>query len=54
LTLPIAANSLNGAVYDPTTLRLYVEEACVIGDCEPLFQVFVLTTVDAIFADGFE
>jgi hypothetical protein len=54
LTLPIAADSLNGAVYDPATQRLCVEEACVTGDCEPLFQVFVLTTVDEIFADRFE
>ena len=54
LTLPVAADALNGAVYDPATHRLYVEEACVIGDCEPLFQVFELMTVDEIFADGFQ
>lgn len=54
LNLPVAADTLNGAVYDPATQRLYVEEACAIGDCEPLFHVFLLTTADAIFADGFE
>jgi len=54
LNLPIAADTLNGTAYDPSTQRLYVEEACAIGDCEPLLHVFELTTLDEIFADDFE
>ena len=54
LNLPVPADALNGAVYDSGTQRLYVEQACAIGDCEPLFHVLLLTTIDEIFADRFE
>jgi hypothetical protein len=54
LNLPVPADALNGAVYDPGTQRLYVEQACAVGDCEPLFHILQLTTADEIFADRFE
>lgn len=55
ITLPFtnanSANELNGAAYDPATKRLYIAQKCVVGSCDPLIHVFIVTIATTPPAD---